>query len=55
MQNIMYYMLLFMYHKHNIPTADGLKYSRAPVSADSVSTVYRGLKKNLKTKEINGS
>jgi hypothetical protein len=39
LMHIMYYILLFMYHKHNIPIADGLKYSRAPISADSVFTV----------------
>jgi hypothetical protein len=30
-------------------------YSRAPVSTDSVSAVYRDPKKNWKIKEINGS
>jgi hypothetical protein len=28
---------------------------RPPVSTDSVTAVYHGLKKNLKIKEINGS
>jgi hypothetical protein len=32
-----------------------LQYRRAPVSVDSVSAVYCGLKKILKIKEINGS
>jgi hypothetical protein len=32
-----------------------LNYSRASIFADSVSAVYRGLKKNLKIKEIIGS
>jgi hypothetical protein len=31
------------------------QYSRAPVFTDSVSAVYRGPKKKLKIKEINGS
>jgi hypothetical protein len=30
-------------------------YSHAPVSTDSVSAVYLGLKKKLKIEEINGS
>jgi hypothetical protein len=30
-------------------------YSRAPISNDSVTVVYRSLGKNLKIKEINGS
>jgi hypothetical protein len=31
------------------------KYRHAPVSADSVSTVYSGPNKNVKIKEINSS
>jgi hypothetical protein len=30
-------------------------YSRASISADSLPAVYRGLKNNLKIKEIDGS
>jgi hypothetical protein len=33
----------------------GRKYNRASVSTDSVSAIYRGQKKKLKIKEINGS
>jgi hypothetical protein len=32
-----------------------VNYSRAPVSTDSLSAFYRGLKKNRKFKEMNGS